>query len=1043
MDITKWLNEVGLPEYAEAFRSNDVDASILAKLTAADLKEIGVLSVGHRRRLLEAAARLRDNDFGTAPELEAERRHLTIMFVDLVGSTALSRSLDPEDMRHVILRYQRVVAEEITRLEGHVAKFMGDGVLAYFGWPRVHEDEAERAVRAGLAIVAALPMLPDQSGRKLEARVGIATGLVVVGDLVGQGASQEMAVVGDAPNLAARLQAVAEPGTVVISETTRRLLGDLFVLREIRPKSLKGIDAPTRAYAVIVERSLGSRFAAKQTGDLGPLEGRDEELALLLEGWRRAKGGEGQVILLTGEAGIGKSRLSEAMVSSISGESHVLLRYQCSPYHSDTALFPVAQQIAQAAEFQPGEGTDHRLDRLERLLAMGTARVREAAPLVAALMGIDGKDRYGELTYTPQKRRDRTLAVLVDQLRGLAETKPVLWIIEDAHWIDPTTLELVEMTVDVIRQSKVLLLIIARPTFTVTFESHPLVTRLALNRVAHLASQAIMARIAGGKRLPDALMEEIAAKTEGVPLFVEEVTKAVLESGTLREAEDSYYLDSALNAFAVPATLHDSLMTRLDRLRDVKEVAQIGAVIGRSFDHRTVSALAGLTYDQLEIALQKLVDAELIFQRGQPPDATYLFKHALVRDAAYESLLKAKRVALHARLLDLLDLGEDVPPEIKAQHAEAAGQVDRAVTSWEEAGAQALARPAYKEAIAHLERAARLCLSFGEDAAWRKRELLTELQLARALTAHQGWSAPATAKAYSRALKLADQVGDIALQLSAAYGRWGGYILAGLDSRTLAEEFFTRAERQASVASRLAGLRVLGVQRCYEGRFRESVSLMREVIRLYDPSVHADLARSFAADHRVVAAIHEAWALWHLGMPDQAERVCDTVEDWISEIDDSNTVGFALSYIACTKLWLRHSDEARGLAGKLILYAEDRSLAFWHAMGLVVPGLVVESKRIRCRHQRDRGRLGRRAPVGYKTDGCARVANGRRSILKGWSASASGLLCQCRCFGDHPRRRVYLCRRGIQGARLCRLASECCGSGRRNRGSAKSTRNCT
>jgi len=533
----------------------DIDGELLRRLTGDDLKDIGVASLGHRKKLLEAIAAMDAAPAASTPTPVAatpgpapERRQLTVMFGDLVGSTALSAPLDPEDMREVIRAYQNAVAGEISRFEGHVAKFMGDGVLAYFGWPRAHEDEAERAVRAGLAVTHAISRLRTPAAKNLQARIGIATGLVVVGDLVGEGAAQEQTVVGDTPNLAARLQGAAEPGTVIIADATRHLLGDLFVLRALGPQTFKGIREPAPAFAVLAERALESRFAARQAGGVAPIVGRDQELALLIERWRQAKSGEGQVVLLSGEAGIGKSRITEALVDAAAGEPHFLLRYQCSPDHADSALYPVIQQLAHAAGFAGDDSPDRRLERLAALLARATDDVGEAAPLMATLMGLDGTSRYGAPTLMPEQRRSRTLAVVIDQLAGLASRKPVLWVIEDAHWIDATSLELIELALDRAQGTSALMLITARPTFVAPFGSHPVVTRLALNRLGRAATQSIVARITRGKRLPEPLFNEIAARTDGVPLFVEEMTKAVIESGVLREEADAYHLDGPLSA---------------------------------------------------------------------------------------------------------------------------------------------------------------------------------------------------------------------------------------------------------------------------------------------------------------------------------------------------------------------------------------------------------------------------------------------------------------------------------------------------------------
>ena len=952
LDIDGWLRSIGLGQYAEVFRANDIDGPVLGRLNGDDLKDLGIVSLGHRKKLLAAIAAI-----GASPETSspaplappaastAERRQLTVMFVDLVGSTALSRRLDPEEMREVLRAYQNAVAGEISRLEGFTAKLMGDGVLAYFGWPRTHEDEAERAVRAGLAVIAAVGRLPTAAGEPLRARIGIATGLVVVGDLVGDDAAQEQAVVGDTPNLAARLQAAAEPGTVVIADATRRLLGDLFVLRALGPQSFKGISEPMPAFAVLGERALESRFAARQAGRVAPIVGRDQELGLLLERWRQAKTGEGQVVLLSGEAGIGKSRITEALVEAVRTEPHFLVRYQCSPYHGDSALYPVIQQLAHAAGFAADDDLDRRLDRLEALLCRATDDVGEVAPVVAALIGLDATSRYGVLTMTPQQRRNRTLAIIIDQLTGLAGRKPVMWVIEDAHWIDPTTLELIEFALDRVQSLGALMLITARPTFVASFASHPVVTRLALNRLARAATQAIVARIAHGKRLPEALLDEIAARTDGVPLFVEEMTKAVIESGALRETADAYHLDGPLSALAIPTTLHDSLMARLDRLQPVKEVAQTAAVIGRSFDHRTIAALAARSEGELGDAMRRLVEAELVFRRGTPPDATYLFKHALVRDAAYESLLKARRVALHARLLDVLESQGDAAPEVKAQHAEAAGLAERALDHWQEAGTQALARPAYKEAIASLENGVRLCRALGEGVQWKRREQSLHLQLGQALIANQSYSAPATLRAFERALVLADELGNVSLQLPAVFGQWAGHYIASTGSAKLAERYAVLAETQPEIGPRLVGLRMLGLECFHAGRFKESLALVRKALDSYDPVAHRDLAGRFGHDPRTAAANYLVWNLWHLGFPDEAARTIEDNLQWTRQVNHANTTGIALCFgVAIPHIWLRRPDRVESAAREGLRLAEGVSLALWHAWAQVHLGWALSQQ---------------------------------------------------------------------------------------------------
>ena len=1015
MDIAAWLAGLRLEQYRQAFEDNDVDGALLPGLTGDDLKEIGVASLGHRKKLLDAIAALNSAPGiaaatpvpprpDAARQHDAERRHLSVMFVDLVGSTALSGRLDPEEMRDVLRSYQNTVAGEIGRFDGFTAKLMGDGVLAYFGWPRTHEDEAERAVRAGLAVIAAVRGLPMAAGEPLAARVGIATGLVVVGDLVGEGAAQEQAVVGDTPNLAARLQAGAEPGMVVIAESTRRLLGDLFEIRDLGMQTLKGIGEPVPSFAVLGERALESRFAARRVGGLAPIVGRDQELGQLLERWSQAAGGEGQAILLTGEAGIGKSRISEALIEATAGEPHFLIRYQCSPYHADSALYPVVQQLSHAARFAADDNLEQRLEKLEALLAQA-GDGSPAAPLLAALLGLDGTARYGALTLTPQQRRSRTLAALIGQLTGLAAKKPVLWLVEDAHWVDPTTLELIEQSLDRVQTSRVLLLITARPTLVAGFASHPVVTRLALNRLARVATQAIVARITHGKHLPEALLDEIAAKTDGVPLFVEEMTKAVIESGAMRETEDAYLLDGPLSALAVPATLHDSLMARLDRLHGVKEVAQTAAVIGRSFDHATIAALAGLPERALGEALQRLLDAELVFRRGAPPDATYLFKHALVRDAAYESLLKARRVALHARLLDILEADDGTAPEIKAQHAEAAGLNARALDLWEQAGVLALARPAYKEAIASFESGIRVCAALGDDPKWKRREQGLHIQIGQALIANQGYQAPAALRAFERAMVLADELADVALQLPAAYGLWVAPYIGGRDTSALADRYVALAEAQPETGPRVVGLRILGMERFHAGRFKESLALMQRGCAEHDPVAHRDLARRYGHDSRAASTSYQAWNLWLLGFPDQAARRIEDSLRVAREVNHANTTGLVLCYgTGLPRMWARLPDLVEGSAREALRLAEDNAMALWHATALIqlgwalsqqgkAPGLDEIDTGLRALRQMGAGRM-EMFIVGIAAEAYAR--NGRHEEAWATLDRASGVFAGTR-----------------------------------------------
>jgi class 3 adenylate cyclase len=635
----------------------------------------------------------------------AERRQVTVMFSDLVGSTALSARMDPEDLREVISAYQKCVADTVRRFGGFVAKYLGDGVLVYFGYPQAHEDDAERAVRAGLELIAAVAGLKTRAA--LQTRVGIATGLVIVGDLIGSGAAQEQAIVGETPNLAARLQGIAEPNTVVIAEGTRRLLGNLFELQDLGAKDLKGVAGPVRAWAALRASSAEGRFEALHASGLTALVGRDEELDLLLRRWSRAKTGEGQVVLLSGEAGIGKSRLTAALLERLAAEPHTRLRYFCSPQHTDSAFYPIISQMERAAGLAHDDTPQRKLDKLDAVLAQSFTPRQDAA-LFAEMLSLPNDGRYPVLELIPEQRRQRTLDAFAAQLAGLARQQPVLMIVEDAHWVDPTSLEVFGRTVDRIKALRVLLIVTFRPEFNAPWAGRSHVTSLALNRLGEREAAAIIARLVGNKELPADVMAEIVERTDGIPLFVEEMTKAVLEAESEGEGRRTAAAVPS-PALAVPASLHASLMARLDRLGSAKEVAQIGAAIGREFFHALLAAVVRKPEVELNSALDRLITAGLLFRQGVPPHATYLFKHALVQDAAYGTLLREPRRELHARIAEALEsqfaeIAEN-RPELLARHCTEAGLIEKAAVLWCKAGQWSLDRSALVEAAEQLTRA--------------------------------------------------------------------------------------------------------------------------------------------------------------------------------------------------------------------------------------------------------------------------------------------------------------------------------------------------
>lgn len=883
MDIAAWLSGLGLAKYATIFAKNEITPEVLPHLSDADLEALG-LPMGPRKLVLAAIAGLGNADMrdpkpvaGSTLRVEAERRQLTVMFVDLVGSTALSSHLDPEEMAEVIGKYQNAVAGEITRVDGHVAKFMGDGVLAYFGWPRAHEDEAERAVRAGLAITAAVAKLVTPANEALGARIGIATGLVVVGDLVGEGAAQEAAVVGETPNLAARLQSLAEVGCVVIAASTRLLLGELFELVDLGTHDLKGFATPVQAWLVISESQAEGRFEALHGMRLMSLVGRDQEVAVLLECWRRAKAGKGQVALISGEPGIGKSRIALALRERLRSEECVSLRYHGSPYHTNSALFPVMEQLRRAAGFEHEDTPEVKLTKLEALLALAVPEPKSAIPLIAEHLAIPTSGQYPAPEDGPEQKKAKTFQALIAQLEGLAARQPVLMTAEDAHWFDPSSLELFDRVVDRIERLPVLLVVTFRPEFAPRWTSRPHVTLLTLNRLGQNESTVLIDHLSRGRPLPVEVQAQILAKTEGVPLFVEELTKAVLESGLLRETGKRYELSGSLPPLAIPSTLQDSLLARLDRLMPVKEIAQIGAVIGREFSYELLAATAQMDEPKLRSALDELVRAELAFCRDTPTDAIYTFKHALVRDAAYESLLKSRRQQLHCRIATVLrerfpDRAE-AEPEVLAHHATEGGLLDDAVSYWHKAGLRANYRSANAEAIAHLSRGLDLLATLPETPARDNREIDLQLALGIPQLAAKGHRSAEVMAAYTRARELCNRHGGETSRLFPALrGLWTGYRARGQmrTARDLADQLVTIARRSGDHSLLLEAHHAQWTTHYCLGEWRSVCKHTAQGFALYRPEHFSHAFIYTGHDSAVCATAHEGVSLWMLGFPDRA-----------------------------------------------------------------------------------------------------------------------------------------------------------------------------
>jgi class 3 adenylate cyclase len=947
-EIREWLEGIGLAKYAKAFAENEIDFEVLRHLGEGDLRELG-LPMGPRKKLLAAIAELDAPAPAPIPvdahTREGERRQLTVMIVDLVGSTELSGCLDPEEMHEVLRRYQDAVTGAVARYQGHVAKFMGDGVIVYFGYPKAHEDEAERSVRAGLNIVDGIAALEPAAGAPLACRIGIATGQVVVGHLIGEGAAQEEAVTGETPNLAARLQGIAEPGQVVVSQATRNLLGKLFEAEDLGPQSLKGFQDEVGAWRILSEQAVESRFEAVRGETMTQLVGRKQELALLLDRWERTKDRDGQAILLSGEAGVGKSHLARALYQALTDENHTLLRYQCSPHHTNSVLHPFIAHLARAARFAEADSAEAKLDKLEALLRMAINDVSQVAPLFAALLSIPAGDRYRALDLGAQQQMQRTQQALLSQLTGLAGHRPVLVVFEDAHWADPTTLDVLGQMLDRVQDTRGLVIVTYRPDFQPPWSALAHITMLSLNRLSRREAAAIVADLTGGKAIPEAVLNHIIEKTDGVPLFIEELTKTVLESGMLEEGNDEFILNGPLQPLAIPSTLHDSLIARLDNLPSGKELAQTGAVIGREFSHRLLSVVSPLSRDQLEQELDQLIDAELLFRRGAPPDAMYVFKHALVRDVAYETLLKNRRVALHARILDALKHGFphllETEPELLAYHAIRAKNYLVAVDFWLRAGRKAASSSANVEAVSHLRDGLNLLHKIPEDEVRDRIELSYLSALGPALMATCGWDATEVDQTYSRARVLARKTDQAAVLFPAVWGLWlvahaGG---AAVRAGELLAELLDLARVTGDDDLMLQGHHAGGSDLCSRGAFEQAQHHIDAGIGLYRAENHADQALHYGGHDPCICA-HSLGALTKLmmGYPDTAERYSQSALDLVRRVDHRPSVAHAGLYRAELCHLLGRPIEAEERARQVVEIAEQFGLAHYAVWGQMLIG---------------------------------------------------------------------------------------------------------
>jgi class 3 adenylate cyclase/DNA-binding SARP family transcriptional activator/predicted ATPase len=879
-----------------------------------------------------------------------ERRQLTILVCNMVGSASFSGGLDPEDMHDLTAAFHRAIADVVARFDGFVAQYLGDGVRIYFGYPAAHELDAERAVRAGLAIVDAVGTLKAASDATLRARVGIATGLVVVGEQLRICDTRQHVAIGEAPTLAGHLQAAASPGEIVIAASTRRLVRKMFDCRALPAVEVNG--QPIEAWQVRGETAGISRFEARREGALTPLAGRQEEIDLLRRRWDQAKAGEGRVVLLSGEPGIGKSRLAVALGERLAGEPNTRLRYFCSPQHTDSALSPIIGQMERAAALAHDDSPQARLDKLDAMLARTSTPIVDAA-LFAEMLSLPNDGRYPALELPPRQRRQKTLEAFIFQVEARTRQNPVLMIFEDAHWTDPTSLEALDRLLSRIATLRALLIVTSRPEFAPSWTGQPHVTVLTINRLAQREVGVMIDGLVGNRPLPASTRQDIIERTDGIPLFVEEMTKAVLEAESQGAAEP---MTAAIPspATVVPASLHASLMARLDRLGTAKEMAQIGAAIGREFSHALLGAVMRKPEAELAGALDRLIVAGLLFRQGMPPHATYLFKHALVQDAAYGTLLREPRRALHARIAEALESQfaeiAQSQPELLARHCTEAGLIEKASGLWGKAGQRSLERSALVEAAEQFMRALSQIEALPATPVLRREQIKLQVALLTPLIHIKGFAAPETKAAAERALLLierAETLGeppeDPLLLFSVLYGFWAANVLAfnGDAMRGLAAQFLALAEKQGAAIPRMVGHRLMGVSLMCTGDIAESRAHYDRAIALYDPVEHRPLATRFGNDTGVVVLGFRSWALWLLGHPAAALRDADDALDSARELGQAPTLMFALWLITIPHILCGNCSVATARLQEVFALADEKGASPWKAVAMALQGCAL------------------------------------------------------------------------------------------------------
>jgi class 3 adenylate cyclase/predicted ATPase len=888
---------------------------------------------------------------------EAEHRQLTVMFCDLVGSTPLSQQLDPEELRNVVRDYQSICEKVISLYEGHIAQYLGDGILVYFGYPQAHEDDAQRAVRTGLGIVEAIEQrntriqqnIGAETGlaEPLQVRIGIHTGFVVVGE-IGGGERPEQLALGDTPIIASRLQGIASPNGVVVSVDTYRLIEGFFFCRDMGSQRLKGISQPMEIFQVTHESMARSRLEVLAVKGLTPLVGREQEVRLLFERWEQVVEGMGQVILLSGEAGIGKSRLVQVLKEQVAEDPQAwLTEFRCSPYYKNSVFYPVID-VFERVVFQTdrSDSPEEKLSKLEGYLVRYGLSLEEAMPLFTSLLSLPLPERYPTLTLTPEMQKQKTMEALLTLFLRRSAMQPLLFVVEDLHWIDPSTLEFISLLVDREPTTRILTLLAYRPTFNPPWIMHGHLTLLTLNRLTRRKIGEMVEKVTGSKALPTEVLDQIVTKTDGVPLFVEELTKMVIDSGLLKEGEENYELTGPLPSLAIPATLQDSLMARLDRQPKVKEVAQLGAVLGREFTYEMLQAISPMDEATLQDRLARLVDIELLYQKGRPPHSKYIFKHALIQDVAYASLLKSTRQQAHQQIAQLLEAQfsdiVETQPELLAYHLTEAGLLTRAIPYWLDAGRKANAKSANVEAIAHLRRGIDLEGDLQIEQQRSDLELDLQIELASACIPAHGYAGKKTEQAYARARDLLDEAGQDSRQFAVLFGLFVVRVnrmelIAAVD---VAQELLDRAITMENSAAICVGHRSLAVAFNFMGKFAAASEHATRALNFFDPDAHRDAAIQFGHCIGVAAQMHQCLAAWYLGYTASALQAGEEGMSLARDRDHANTTAYAYLWMTYTHLSARDMTAAYQWAEEMVRFtdAQGQGMTFWSGWGRCMLG---------------------------------------------------------------------------------------------------------